>query len=49
MKKRRTCLTGHLPFFPPESGLPGVHAEDGVRLERLAEMRRQEQWVAGVG
>lgn len=32
-------FTGHLPFFPPESGLPGAHAEDGVRLERLAEMR----------
>lgn len=42
-------FVGHLPLFPPESGLPGAQAEDGVRLERAAELRWGEQWVAGVG
>lgn len=47
---QKPTFIGHLPFLPPESGLAGAHAEDGVGLERLEEMRcGGEQWVAGVG
>lgn len=36
---QKPTFIGHLPFLPPESGLAGAHAEDGVGLERLEEMR----------